>query len=336
MKTNPFGPKGWTPERIGSLAGKTYLITGANSGTGFEASRTLLSKGARVVMLNRSPEKSNAAIARLQKDLGQGADVSFIRIDLGDLASVRKAAAETLEKAPQIDALICNGAIAQVPVQKLTVDGFESQLGVNHYGHFLLCALLLERIEQSKGRIVVVGSTGYRMGLKRIKFEDLNFDKNYTAWNAYAQSKLAQVMFAYELQRRVRAAGKNVEVHACHPGASRTSLIDNSGSTANKIVWGILKWIMAQPAQKGAWPEVMCATEEGLKPETLYGPTKRGETVGAVGECRLDPCALDRDAAARLWEISEQETGLGRPLQVADSRHASRRGTKSPRASAMC
>lgn len=305
-----FGPKGWTPEHIGSLAGKTYLITGANSGTGFEASRTLLSKGARVVMLNRNPEKSSAAIARLKQDLGQGADVSFIRIDLGDLVSVRKAAAEILDKVSQIDALLCNGAIAQVPTQKLTVDGFESQIGVNHFGHFLLCGLLFERIEQSAGRIVVVGSTGYRMGLKRIKFEDLNFDEKYTAWNSYSQSKLAQVMFAYELQRRVRSAGKNVQVHACHPGASRTNLIDNSGGTLNKIVWNVLKWIMAQSAEKGAWPEVMCATQDGLKPETLYGPTKRGETVGAVGACRLHPCALDRDAANSLWTISEEKTGL--------------------------
>lgn len=305
-----FGPKGWTPEHIDSLAGKTYLITGANSGTGFEASRTLLSKGASVVMLNRNPEKSNAAIARLKQDLGQEANVSFIHIDLGDLASVRNAAAEILEKVSQINALICNGAIAQVPTQKMTVDGFESQLGVNHFGHFLLCGLLFERIERSAGRIVVVGSTAYRMGLKRIKFEDLNFDEKYTAWNSYAQSKLAQVMFAFELQRRVRLASNNVQVYACHPGASRTNLIDSSAGTLNKIFWGISKWIVAQPAEKGAWPEIMCATQEELEPETLYGPTKRGETVGAVGVCRLHACALDRDAANRLWTISEEKTGL--------------------------
>lgn len=310
MTENPFGPNGWTPERLGSLAGRTYLITGANSGTGFEASRILLSKGARVVMLNRSAERSNDAIARLKDDQGRSADVSFVRIDLGDLTSVREAAEEILKTAARIDALICNGAIAQVPEQKLTVDGFESQLGVNHLGHFGLCGLLFERIERSGGRIVVVGSTAYRMGSKRIQFEDLNFDRNYTAWNSYAQSKLAQVMFAYELQRRVRAAGKDVEVHACHPGASRTSLIDNSGSAASKLVWNIAKWVIAQPAEKGAYPEIMCATEDGLKPDMLYGPTRRGETVGPVGECRLDACALDRNAAAKLWTVSEGKTGL--------------------------
>lgn len=311
---NIFGSNGWIPERLGSLAGKTYIITGANSGVGFEATRVFLSKGARVVMLNRSSEKSAAAIEALKQEFGTDAEVSFVRMDLAVLDSVREAATEVMEKVPHIDALICNAAIAQVPKQRLTVDGFESQLGVNHFGHFLLCGLLFERIEQSKGRIVVVGSTAYRMGLKRIKFEDLNFDKDYSAWNAYAQSKLAQVMFAYELQRRVRAAGKNVEVLVCHPGASRTKLIDKSASTFNKIVWAIISPFVAQSAEKGAWPEVMCATEEGLKPETLYGPTKRGETVGPVGECRLDPCALDREAAAQLWTISEQKTSLSWPL----------------------
>lgn len=307
MKPHPFGRKGWTPVRLGALAGKTYLITGANSGTGFEAARTLLGKGARVVMLNRNRQKSEAAISRLKQELGADAHVQLVLLDLGDLTSVRKAAEEVLATISRIDALICNGAIAQVPRQQLTVDGIESQLGVNHLGHFLLCGLLFDRIEESGGRIVVVGSSAYRMGLKRIKFEDLNFDRDYTAWNAYAQSKLAQLMFAFELQRRVRAAGRNVEVLACHPGAARTGLQDSFG-LRDRIIWALLKWIVAQPAEKGAWPELMCATEIDLKPATLYGPTKRGETVGPVGACRLDPVALDRDAAARLWTISEEAT----------------------------
>ena len=129
MTTNQeFGPNGWTPERLGSLDGKTYLITGANSGTGFQATRTFLSKGARVVMLNRSAEKSDAAIAELKQEFGRDAAVSYLLMDLASLDSVRKAAAEVLEQVPRIDALICNGAIAQVPTQQLTVDGFESML----------------------------------------------------------------------------------------------------------------------------------------------------------------------------------------------------------------
>ena len=216
-----FGTKGWTPERLGSLTGKTYVITGANAGAGFEATRVFLSKGAKVVMMNRNADKSTAAIATLKQEFGSDADVTFVRMDLAVLDSVREASAEVLEKVSHIDALICNAAIAQVAKQEITVDGFESQIGVNHFGHFLLCGLLFERIEASAGRIVVVGSNGYKMGLKRIKFEDLNFDKNYTPWASYAQSKLAQMVFAYELQRRIEVANKSVRVQVCHPGASR-------------------------------------------------------------------------------------------------------------------
>ena len=305
-----FGSKGWTPERLGSLAGKTYVITGANAGAGFEATRVLLSKSAKVVMMNRNVDKSTAAIATLKQEFGSDADVTFVRMDLAVLASVREAAAELLEKVSHIDALICNAAIAQVAKQEITVDGFESQLGVNHFGHFLLCGLLFDRVEESGGRIVVVGSNAYKMGLKKIQLEDLNFDENYTAWNSYAQSKLAQMMFAYELQRRVQAVGKNVQIQVCHPGASRTNLLNDTASTFNKIVWAILSPLIAQSAEKGSWPEVMCATEETLKPEKLYGPTKRAETVGPIDECPLDECALDRDMAAKLWKLSEQKTSL--------------------------
>ena len=157
---------------------------------------------------------------------------------------------------------------------------------------------------------MVVGSNAYKMGLKKIQFEDLNFDKKYTAWNSYAQSKLAQMMFAYELQRRVQVAGKNVQVQVCHPGASRTNLLNDTASTFNKIVWSILSRIIAQSAEKGSWPEVMCATEEEVESEKLYGPTKRAEMVGPVGECPLDNCALDQEMAAKLWTLSEQKTSL--------------------------
>tara|TARA_R110002072_G_scaffold160873_2_gene312347 strand:+ start:18273 stop:19220 length:948 start_codon:yes stop_codon:yes gene_type:complete len=306
--TKQLGPQGWTPERLGSLPGKTYVITGANAGAGFEATRTLLTKGAKVVMMNRNAEKSAAAIETLKQEFGNDADVNFVRLDLAVLDSVREAASELLDTVPQIDALICNAAIAQVAKQELTVDGFESQLGVNHFGHFLLCGLLFDRIEQSRGRIVVVGSNAYKMGLKKIQFEDLNFDQNYTAWNAYAQSKLAQMMFAYELQRRVEAAGKHVQVRVCHPGASRTNLLNETASLPMKLLWKLISPFIAQSAERGSWPEVMCATEESLKPQALYGPTKRAETVGRVGECPLEPLALNQEAATQLWALSEQKT----------------------------
>lgn len=300
--------RGWTPERLSSLVGKTYLVTGANTGAGFEASRVFLSKGARVVMMNRNVDKSREAIATLKQEFGSDAEVSFVHLYLAVLDSVREAAAEILDKVSKIDALICNAAIAQVAKQQITVDGFESQLGVNHFGHFLLCGLLFERVEQSHGRIVVVGSNAYKMGTKKIQFEDLNFDNNYSPWASYAQSKLAQMMFAYELQRRVHAAGKSVQVQVCHPGASRTNLLKDTAGPLYKALWSVLS-LLAQSAEKGSWPEVMCASEDGLEREKLYGPT-RFEMVGPVGECPVDECVLNRSEATRLWTLSEQKTSL--------------------------
>ncbi|PRY19595.1 NAD(P)-dependent dehydrogenase (short-subunit alcohol dehydrogenase family) [Aliiruegeria haliotis] len=312
MADTTFGPNGWTPERLGNLSGKTYLITGANGGAGFQAARTLLTKGAKVVMLNRSADKSQAAVAELKKELGANAEVSFVRMDLASLASVREAAAEVLETVPQIDALICNAAIAQVPTQQFTEDGFESMLGTNHYGHFLLCGLLFERIEASKGRIVVVSSLGYNMGIKAIQFDDMNWDKNYHQNKTYSQSKLAQMMFAYELQDRLEAAGNtNVEVYVCHPGSSRTSLITTSGNLATRVMfWIMTKLPITQSAEKGSWPEVMCATENGLEARALYGPTGRMEFVGPVGKGTLHPHACEKPAMERLWTLSEKETGF--------------------------
>ncbi|WP_460275845.1 SDR family oxidoreductase [Celeribacter sp. ULVN23_4] len=312
MPDTTFGPNGWLPERLGDLTGKTYLITGANAGAGFQAARTLLKKNAKVVMLNRSPEKSQAAIAELKDELRNDADVSFVRMDLASLSSVRDAAAEVLKTVPKIDALICNAAIAQVPTRKLTEDGFESQLGTNHYGHFLLCGLLFDRIEASQGRIVVVASLGYNMGLKTIKFDDPNWEEGYSPNTAYSQSKLAQMMFAYELQDRLAAAGRtSVEVHVCHPGSSATSLITTSGSRYMKAVfWLMTKTPLVQTAEQGSHPEVMCATEVGLEQRALYGPTGRMGFVGPVGKGTLLPHAYDKKVEQRLWDLSEDATGF--------------------------
>ncbi len=311
MADTRFGPDGWTPERIGSLAGKTYVITGTTSGTGFQATRILLSKGAKVVMLNRNPEKSATAIANLKEEFGEAADVTAFRMDLSNLASVRDAAQEVLKNVPQIDAIICNAAIAQVPKQQLTVDGFESQLGTNHYGHFLLCGLLFDRLAESRGRIVVVASLGYKMGLKTIQFDDMNWDKKYNANSAYSQSKLAQMMFAYELQDRARAAGKGVEVYVCHPGSSATSLITTSGNLFMRFTFCLMTLSpIVQSAEKGSYPAIMCATEDGLEQRAFYGPTGKMEFVGPVGAGTLEPYAYDKDVMTRLWELSEKETGF--------------------------
>lgn len=308
LEVDIFGKEGWTPERLGSLEGKTYLITGANAGAGFEATKVLVSKGAKVVMLSRDSKKANDAISKIKEQFSD-ADILFIKLDLASLDSVRKAAENIKRCVPKIDALICNAAIAQVSKQELTIDGHESQLGVNHYGHFLLCGLLFDLIDSSNGRIVVVTSLGYKMGHKRIQFEDMNFDKNYNPMNTYCHSKLAQMMFAYELHKRSKEQNKNVEVYVCHPGASRTTLIRENANCATRVLAKILS-PLAQSAQKGLWLEVLCATEENLDDESLYGPTKRAEMVGPIGKSTLLPFPLDREVASKLWSISEEKTGF--------------------------
>lgn len=312
MSTNKFGKSGWTPERIGNLNGKTYVITGTTSGTGFEAARILLSKGAEVVMLNRNPKKAEDTIATLKQELGNDIAVSNISMDLAEQASVKQAAKEVLNTVARIDALICNAAIAQVPTRKLTVDGWESQMGVNYFGHFTLQGILFPLIEQSQGRIVTVGSMGYDMGLKTIKFDDLNWDEDYTPNNAYSQSKLAQIMTIYELQDRLEKAGKtDVKAYACHPGSSRTSLIATSGSLMMRIIFGLMKLSpLTQPAENGAYPMLMCATESNLDQSAFYGPTGRNNWVGPVGAHHIEPHAKDKAVAERLWEVSVEATGL--------------------------
>jgi NAD(P)-dependent dehydrogenase (short-subunit alcohol dehydrogenase family) len=309
MSDTQFGKQGWTPERLSSLEGETYVITGANAGAGFEATKIFLSKGAEVVMLNRNESKSAKAMSDLKAQFGTDAKVSFIKMDLAQLASVRNAANEVNKTAPKIDALICNAAVAQIAKQEFTPNGFESQLGINHYGHFLLVNLLFDKVEQSKGRIVVVGSEGYKMGLKTIQFEDMNFDKNYNPMNTYCHSKLAQMMFGYDLQHRIKEANKDVKVYVCHPGASKTSLINEKASRRDRILFSIMSLLpIVQSAEKGAYPEVMCATEDKLKEQAYFGPTGTMNWSGPVGECKLEPFVLDREVAAKLWEVSEEAT----------------------------
>lgn len=308
--TNPFGKQGWLPERIGDLTGKTFLITGANTGAGFEATKMLLSKKAQVIMLNRNKAKSETAIQALQKEFGSEAKIAFIQMDLASLDSVRQAAQKVLETVPKIDALICNAAVAQLAKQSFTTDGFESQLGINHYGHFLLINRLLERVEQSNGRIIVVGSEGYKMGLKTIQFDDMNFDHNYQPNRTYCHSKLAQILFAYELQKRLVSAEKSVKVYVCHPGASRTSLINDTHPLMTRLLFEIFALLpIVQSAKEGAYPEVMCATENDLKQRAYYGPTGIWNWSGPVGECEVEDFVYDSKIASRLWTVSEQETG---------------------------
>jgi NAD(P)-dependent dehydrogenase (short-subunit alcohol dehydrogenase family) len=309
MIENIFGKPGWTPERLENLKGKTYIITGANVGIGYEASKTFLKKGAKVVMLNRNEQKTTNAITQLKKELGADIDVSYIIMDLESLSSVRKAANEIINTISTFDAFICNAAVGQHAKQEISDEGFEKQLGINHYGHFLLLNLMFQKIKEVKARIVIVGSNGYNMGLKHIQFEDMNFDKNYSPMRTYAHSKLAQMMFAYELQRKIKENNGDTEVYVCHPGASKTTLGVEEANLMTRILFKVMSFTpLAQSAENGSRPTVMCATENNLKQQAYYGPTKRMDLVGPVGECKLEPHALDKVASQKLWDLSEKET----------------------------
>ena len=310
MGYDNFGKKGWLPERIENISDKTFLITGANTGAGFEASKILLRKGAEVVMLNRNDDKSKKAIYELKNEIGENIKVSYIKLDLADFESVKLAAEEINNSIVKIDALICNAAVAQIAKQTFTKDGFESHLGINHYGHFLLVNLLLNKIEESKGRIVTVESEGYKMGLKKIQFNDMNFDKNYNPMKTYCHSKLAQMIFSYDLQNRIKQANKSTKVYVCHPGASKTTLIRETASKKDRILFSIMaKFPIVQSAEQGSYPEVMCATEPNLKQEAYYGPTGRMQWKGPVGECNMESFVKDKSVMEKLWEESEKQTG---------------------------
>lgn len=185
-------------------------------------------------------------------------------------------------------------------------------MGTNYYGNFTLQALLFPLIEKSKGRIVTVGIMGYDMGIRTINFDDMNWDKGYNANTAYSQSKLAQIMSMYELQYRLKAAGKNeMTAYACHPGSSSTNLINTSGSFVMKLIFNLMKLSpLVQSAEKGAYPQLMCATEPNLDQEKFYGPTERSNWVGPVGAHKLEPHAKDKAVSKRLWEVSEKETSV--------------------------
>ncbi len=264
------------------------------------------------MMLNRNLKKSEGTTAVLKQELGNDIDVTAIKMDLAEQDSVKKAAKEVLNSVTQIDALLCNAAIGQTPKRGLTKEGWEMQMGVNYFGHFTLQGLLFPLIEKSKGRIVSVGSMGYDMGIKAIKFDDLNWEKDYTPNDAYSQSKLAQIMSMYELNERLKAAEKtDVKAYACHPGSSRTSLMSTNASFITKLMFGIMKLTpLTQPAENGAYPELMCATEPNLDQSGFYGPTGRNNWVGPVGPQEIKPHAKDKAAMKKLWELSEQETGV--------------------------
>ena len=305
-----FGPRGWTPDRLPDLSDKSFVITGGNSGIGFEAARLFLARGARVWLLCRSRERAEHAERALRSEVGETAAIEIVELELSSLASVRRAAETVRQGLPEIDGLLLNAGIMMIPRREVTEDGFEKQLAVNHYGHFVLAALLADAVEAAAGRFVSVSSIAHRMGLKRIRFEDIEFERGYRPITAYAQTKLANLMFARELDRRLRAAGRKSRALVCHPGYSATRL----QTTGPGAIWGGLmrlsNAIVAQPAERGGWPLALAAADPEAKGGRYYGPTRFRGLSGPVRENAPARHACDAEAAARLWEVSEEKTGV--------------------------
>lgn len=286
------------------LDGLTAVVTGANSGLGLQTVIGLARRGASVVLACRSEERGAAALKRA-RDASGSASLTLRPLDLGSLESVRSFSRDWTGP---LDLLVNNAGVMATPLKR-TVDGFEQQLGINHLGHFALTGLLLEALRQSpSARVVTVSSLAHKRG--RIDFADLNSHARYRPWKAYNQSKLANMMFTMELDRRVRAAGWPLIAAAAHPGLSMTNLTAGMRGAAVLDVMGGFFRIMGQSDVDGAKPILLAATGPHVHGGDYYGPDGRGETRGNAALVAPAPSVLDEDVAAKLWAASEELTGV--------------------------
>jgi NAD(P)-dependent dehydrogenase (short-subunit alcohol dehydrogenase family) len=311
----------WTSADVPDQRGRTAVITGANSGLGFETARVLASRGATVVLACRDPGQAARAAGLIAAETGPAAAdprderVRTLRLDLASLASVREAADELCSRYPRLDLLINNGGVMMPPYGR-TEDGFELQFGTNHLGHFALTGLVLDRLLATDGsRVVTVSSNGHRAG--RINVDDLQSERHYRKMRAYGQSKLANLMFTYELQRRLAAAGAPTTALAAHPGTSRTDLVRHlSGPArglANAQLGPLTSWF-AQSAEMGALATLRAATDPDATGGQYYGP---GGAFGFTGyPVPVESSDRSRDVTVmeRLWEESEKLTGVHFPV----------------------
>jgi NAD(P)-dependent dehydrogenase (short-subunit alcohol dehydrogenase family) len=295
---------GFTERDVPPQTGKTIVITGANTGLGYEAARVLSGKGARVIIACRSQPKAKAAIEKIQAHNG-AVDVSSVALDLGDLSSVRRCAEQLLSE-EKIDVLINNAGV-MVPPYELTKDGFESQFGVNHLGPFALTGLLLQKLaETPASRVVNTSSIAHNAG--KMRFDDIHAERGYNASARYGMSKLANLLFTYELQRRLDAENMPVLSVACHPGIASTEL---SRYMPRVLSMGLE---MVQPllntATAGAWPTLCAATLKSVQGGDYYGPGKRFETAGPAVKVRSNRASHNVHTAKRLWNLSIEMTGV--------------------------
>jgi len=294
----------FTASDVPDQSGKTFLVTGANTGIGFEAAKVLAERGGRVLLGCRSEERAADAIERIEAGVDD-ADLRFIPLDQGDLASVA-AAADLVAEEDRLDVLVNNAGI-MMPPRELTTDGFESQFGVNHLGTFALTCQLLDKLAETEhARVVVTSSIAHRGG--SIHFDDIDASEKYGAQDRYQQSKLANLLFTYELERRLRAADSTTIAVGCHPGIADTEL----GRHMPKIVMlaaPLFKVFFNSPSE-GAWPTLMAATSEGIEGGDYIGPSKRGETAGPARKVDSTGRSHDEQLAAQLWDLSVEMTGV--------------------------
>lgn len=291
----------WTTHHIPDQSGRTAVITGANTGLGFETAKALAEHGAHVVLAVRDTDKGKRAAAQLTGDVG------VQELDLGSLESVRAAAAELRGSHERIDLLINNAGV-MTPPKSTTADGFELQFGTNHLGHFALTGLLLDRLLDVPGsRVVTVSSNGHKMG-GAIHFDDLQWERSYSRIGAYAQSKLANLLFTYELQRRLAPRGTTIAV-AAHPGTSSTELARHLPSLAKPVTELVTK-VAAQPAADGALPTLRAATDPGVLGGQYYGPANLAQWRGAPVVVASSDQSYDVALQQRLWSVSEELTGV--------------------------
>lgn len=298
--------KGWTVERLPDLSGQTYLVTGANSGIGFETCRHLRNRNANVMLASRSLSKAEAAVEQLKQIQGEGT-LSIVQLDLGSLESIHNAAESVGDMVDGLDAVINNAGVMQTP-QRETTDGFELQFGTNHLGHFLLNSLLFDLVKRRNGRIVPVSSIVHLRG-HSIDFADPMLTRSYSPTTAYVQSKLANLTYGMELARRLEATDSPVKCVSCHPGYSNTNLQRTGPTGLLKAVYQLTN-LLAQRARDGAVPVALAAAGTEAQNGAYYGPTGLGEARGSVGDGRVNPAAVNVEAGKRLWELSEELLGI--------------------------
>ena len=301
----------WKAADMPDQTGRTVVITGGNSGIGLDAGLAFARKGADLILACRNPDKAQAAVEHVRSE-AEGAEVEAMQLDLADLASVRSFAEALLEQRQALHVLCNNAGVMALPYRK-TSDGFEMQFGTNHLGHFALTGLLLPLLRSAEAsRVVTVSSMAHRIG--KMRFEDLAWEKGYSKWPAYGMSKLANLLFAFELQRRLDESGAGPISVACHPGYSNTNLqLAGPQMSGSRFMETASKWFGAAAAQSshmGALPTVYAATAEGVQGGDYIGPNGFMETYGFPKKVGSSKAAQDTASAAKLWEMSEELTGV--------------------------